>query len=613
MAQTTLEYLIKMRTATAQRDLGGLSQGAKKAGEELEKAEKAADKLGNTSQKSGKKIRGMSGDLKKASGQIGALHRGAGKSARSVSVLVGGIGGLAAAGGPAGIAVAGLVAGFLAGGVAAYGLAKGVSYIVKNARELTEELAPLEGVNDLFQPISPAALQSFESAVSALSGLPLIAKQIGLSFAEKFAPEIEAGAVLILGLGLAVADFVKLAINKLNTFLDALEEMGPLVEFATGLATGGLSSMALALRRMSKDMENGTLIQGGYLDQAQKMIGTLDRIATSSKGASSEITDQADATQRLTKAQSDLEAAKSAQAAKDKARTEGRSAAQSNLAAIGVGAASTDPAIVAMNQQMRLSNDLLRGLITTSEYDSGVSLIRGGLKSVEDQEREAARAVVSSRIQGAGAALSSVAAGDVAGLLSMAGPAGMAAGAVVGGLTALGENGADGVADNLEGFKDTLIAGIGELPELIATVIPGFIEGLVRELPIAILKIIPALAKAIAQAINPLNKAKDVLNRLEDSKNPMISKVATSIKGVGDSIEGLFKGSRDSGGPISRVGLYRLHPGEEIIRNNGQSRQGSRAWGKAPSVSIQLRTPALFPFLNEIERVTGYGGLREAY
>ena len=92
--------------------------------------------------------------------------------------------------------------------------------------------------------------------------------------------------------------------------------------------------------------------------------------------------------------------------------------------------------------------------------------------------------------------------GDLGGgISSVAGAAGLAglgvAGAAVSGLQFIGEAGADGIRDTLEGVKDGLIAALEALPELIGQVLPQFAVSLVAELIPALISNAPDIFKAL--------------------------------------------------------------------------------------------------------------------
>jgi hypothetical protein len=92
--------------------------------------------------------------------------------------------------------------------------------------------------------------------------------------------------------------------------------------------------------------------------------------------------------------------------------------------------------------------------------------------------------------------------GDLGGgLSSVAGATGLAglgvAGAAVSGLQFIGEAGADGIRETLDGVKDGLIAALEALPELIGQVLPQFAITLVETLIPALISNAPDIFKAL--------------------------------------------------------------------------------------------------------------------
>jgi len=104
--------------------------------------------------------------------------------------------------------------------------------------------------------------------------------------------------------------------------------------------------------------------------------------------------------------------------------------------------------------------------------------------------------------------------GDLGGALSSAGgAAGLAglgvAGAAVSGLQFIGEQGAQGISDTLDGLKAALLGALEALPELIGDVLPRFavalvadlIPALIRAAPQILYSLVVELPKAIGEAI----------------------------------------------------------------------------------------------------------------
>lgn len=87
--------------------------------------------------------------------------------------------------------------------------------------------------------------------------------------------------------------------------------------------------------------------------------------------------------------------------------------------------------------------------------------------------------------------------GNLGGLMQMAGPAGMA----LGGLASIGELGQKGVAENLDGFSDSVLKALRQLPDIISETLPNFIKTFVPALVEGLIPMVWQLPKAIALAL----------------------------------------------------------------------------------------------------------------
>lgn len=145
--------------------------------------------------------------------------------------------------------------------------------------------------------------------------------------------------------------------------------------------------------------------------------------------------------------------------------------------------------------------------VGASAFELG-EVLREGTRSLGEQFEQTAAEAEAQRLQrfegiqtGIGVA-GQVLGGDVGGAISTAaGAAGMAglgvAGAAISGLQFIGEQGAEGIKDTLEGVKDGIIAGIEALPELISQILPQFAISLITELIPALIDAGPALFEAL--------------------------------------------------------------------------------------------------------------------
>ena len=621
---TTLTYLIEMRARDAKRETQGLGKAAKGTSKDLDTASESAKGLSRSTKQASGDLKGLSRNLRNVGRTLGGVSSKAGGSTKALSAVAGGIGGLAVAGGPAALALVAVVGGLVAGGIAAVAFAAGVADATVNAREYSAQLQEIEGLGSIFSPVPEETLQSLERSAQGLTALKTTVTAISLAFAEEFAPEIETVTLLFVSLGLVVADFAREAIDKLRRFFQAIDAMGPKAQRALGFVTAGVSDQ---LRMISKSLEEGTVRSGSYLGRAQELIGSLNDTETAARGAASGIAAQTEALSALATASAEFERDHGGgEFASDPFRG---SAAQENLRSLGVLPSRTavSSSDLSMLAEIRLLNDLTRGLITADQYDQGVAAINSQL---EDTAVDIAQAPIArSRIdsaqlsQGIGAA-GSVVSGDILGAAAVGGPVVAAVATLIQGVAILGQRGTGEIADELEQFRRDLMEGIALLPSLFGELIPAFADALAESLPQALIDMLPDLLAAISELTDPMGQLERGAGAIESLEIPVISKI---VGVVGDALgwfndladrgiptdQDLGLGSRDQGGSIGRPGYYFLHPGEEVIRNNGGMSHRASSGRSQRSVSINLHTPGIFPFVYQLDRATGSGGLREEY
>lgn len=149
--------------------------------------------------------------------------------------------------------------------------------------------------------------------------------------------------------------------------------------------------------------------------------------------------------------------------------------------------------------------------------------------------------------------------GNVSGMLGAMGPWG----AAIGGISQIGQMGAGGVRDQLEGFTDAFIAGLEALPEILAEVIPDFVESIVSEMIPALIAASPriflALIEGLADVMNPLNDGILGSNTWEKIGGWARTGLVTATGGfaagslqAGKEIAGLFSGGERNAGPGRR-------------------------------------------------------------
>ena len=172
----------------------------------------------------------------------------------------------------------------------------------------------------------------------------------------------------------------------------------------------------------------------------------------------------------------------------------------------GGGGQESDPETVATEASVAASRVFASAFTEDRRRLSDV-LAEGAANEAAQQEKTAAEAA-ESRARTLGGVTTgigvgtSVLQGNIGGALGQAGravgSAGLGvAGAAVSGLQFIGEQGADGIRDTLEGVKDGLVAAIEALPELIGNVLPRFAISLVESLIPALINSAPALFQAL--------------------------------------------------------------------------------------------------------------------
>ena len=614
MPQTTLTYLIEMRARDARRETAALGRDAKSTARDLDQAGDQARDLGRKSASASRDVRLLGRNLRTVGAGLSGFSAGAGRSTRAIGGLVSGLSAAAASGGPALLAVAALTGGLVAAGVAAVATGKSIADATANAREYSARLSEIPSLASVVGVVPEETLRGLERASQSGAALKTTVQAVSLAFAEEFAPEIEAASLLVVSLGLIFADFARSGIEKIRAFMQSIEAMGPIAKRMLGFVTAGISDQ---IREISTALETGEFRTGSYLDRARGLISTMEKTETATKGATSAIKAQAEELSALAVATAEFEAAHGGRDDSILTGSPSQSAADF-LASLGVGnqLSATDRAQL---DEIQLLTYLTRDLITAEQYEAGVAAISRTLEETAAAPGPSARERLSpDQIGEVLSAAGGAAGGDLLSLLSLAGPVGSGVGSLVGGIASLGgSGGSEAVAAELEEFREDLLLGIRELPELFAEVIPDFARALAEELPAALLEVIPDLLAAIGDLMNPVSQAQRVFQGVEGLDIPIVSEVGGFLSDSIDFVRGirdqLFGGSKDSGGHIGKPGYYFLHPGEEVVRSNGQSSQRARSGGSGASVRIDLRAPSMFPFLVELERATGPGGLREGY
>ena len=138
----------------------------------------------------------------------------------------------------------------------------------------------------------------------------------------------------------------------------------------------------------------------------------------------------------------------------------------------------------------------------------------------------------------AGAA-ASFASGDALGMLGMiGGPGGAIASSAVAGLSALGEQGAEGVVEAIKEQTRSLVAGIGELPDLISE-IPELLAEMLPELIGAIVELPTLIVIGVVEALASLGQMiveglRDALRGGDETRSGAALRLATQNDSRGD-------------------------------------------------------------------------------
>jgi hypothetical protein len=200
--------------------------------------------------------------------------------------------------------------------------------------------------------------------------------------------------------------------------------------------------------------------------------------------------------------------------------------------------------------------------------------------------------------------------GDVGGMLGALGPAGMA----LGGLANVGRMGASGVRDQLEGFTDSVIAGLEALPEILTEVIPDFVGALVSDLLPALVESFPELAKAIALDL-PIAIARALVEALAEilpggnaktNFGGKFANTAMDIQSMGASA--LFDVGFGRGGSVSdRTGHHLTGSGGGTVNSRGEPSRNRSTGGQTVIVQGSV-FGSLDTFSRDLDSHLGYGG-----
>ena len=245
-ADAAQKTLIKVEKAVSKAE-----QAAKRAAGTVKRAARAAER------ETEKRIKSTADGLK------GLFEIGGGSG--EVFEKLGHI--MAALSNPVGVAAVGL--GSLTLGLGA--AAAGAVGLIQTAEELVDKLEPVEGALG----ISDEAVQSIERANDALRTVSVVGQQAVLLMAAELAPAIEEVAVLLVKLGLAFTDQLRLVAEGEGIFHKAISSMGAAV---TGLLLGPLDGAIATLTTMVAGLKHLAEVAGanGLARQLDKAAGAWD-------------------------------------------------------------------------------------------------------------------------------------------------------------------------------------------------------------------------------------------------------------------------------------------------------------------------------------------------
>ena len=248
------------------------------------------------------------------------------------------------------------------------------------------------------------------------------------------------------------------------------------------------------------------------------------------------------------------------------------------------GGQESDPEAVATEADVAASRVFASGFTEDRRRLSDV--LAEGAENLAEQVEKTAAAAAESRARTLGGVSTgigvgtSVLQGNIGGALGQAGRAvgsaglGVAglgvAGAAVSGLQFIGEQGADGIRETLEGVKDGLLGALEVLPELIGDILPQFAVSLVSELIPALIKASPEIFRALLGNLGELPLA--------------IAKALADVLGLDRAAEGVaqFAGQTEFRQNVAALGTVlsgRDVTGEarEELRDGGDRSQFGRS------------------------------------
>jgi hypothetical protein len=308
-----------------------------------------------------------------------------------------------------------------------------------------------------------------------------------------------AGAIDGFADGMASAvDRIRAPFDSLVAALDQL--LTALQQIGTGDFSGGLFSMRNALEELTRASTETPAAIASALT-----AGVVEASFTAGMEGGRRATEEGGArVARLRELRADI--LTGGQAAPVNAGAGGATPETEAAAAAGEASAEAAARVFASGFQedrARLSDVLAEGAANLAEQQAKTAAMAAETRAGRLEAAQTAIGVTGQALSGdLGGALSS--AGGAAGLAGLG-----VAGAAVSGLQFIGEQGAKGISDTLDGLKAALLGALEALPELIGDVLPRFavalvadlIPALIRAAPQILYSLVVELPKAIGEAI----------------------------------------------------------------------------------------------------------------
>ncbi len=273
------------------------------------------------------------------------------------------------------------------------------------------------------------------------------------------------------------------------------------------------------------------------------------------------------------------------------------------------------------------------------------------ISSVEVDEIKAKAARIdnleafTARMEQIGGVFGEIAGGDIfqgaGSALSAMGPYGAAAGSVVSAFSTISDLGmmaqdssVKEVAKEIVQSAEDQIEGIETGLEVLTATLPDILAMLIVELPIAIIKALPAMVEALylafTRALGQLwglikglfGGTKEERQERRQSRLEWASEWGSNFFNsiMGESERGQREGieSYAMGTPyVGRTGLALLHKGESVVPVNGRAQQGVQAGGAPVNINISasiIDRDVIPRLVREIERATGkYGRMTASF